>query len=217
METPLPITKVALVDDHRLFRAGLKEVINSFSGFKVSIEAEHGQDLIRKLFPDRIPDIALLDISMPIMDGFETARWLREHHPEVKLLALSMRDDHAAILRMLRSGVDGYILKNAAPAELRMALEAMEISGSYFTGSVSGVMREEMANPSPAAPPLTEEDIKFLELICTDLPYKAFEKPLNITGRAVEAKRERFFRRFGVKTRTALAVHAIRHGIVKLL
>lgn len=216
METTIPITKIALVDDHRLFREGLKEVINSFSGYTVTLEADNGKDLIRKLFPDRIPAIALLDISMPEMDGFETARWLREHHPQVRLLALSMRDDHAAILRMLKCGVDGYILKSADSAELRMALDALEISGSYFTGSVSEVLRQDMINPTPAAPPLTEEDLAFLELICTDLPYKAFEKPLNITERAVESKRDRFFRRFGVKTRTALAVYAIRNGLVKI-
>src|SRR4051794_5462884 len=99
--------RVVIVDDHKLFRKGILELVNDFEGFIVVWEAEHGKDLISKLKQDNLPEIILLDISMPVMDGYQTAEWLTKHHPEIKVLALSMHNDDDSILKMLKCGVNG--------------------------------------------------------------------------------------------------------------
>lgn len=210
------VTKVALIDDHRLFRKGLVELINGFSGYTVILEAEHGKDFIRKLFPEKIPAIVLLDISMPVMDGFETAKWLQEHHPDTKILALSMSNDEDTVLRMLKCGVDGYILKNADPSELRMALEALEVDGSYYSRSVSDILKRDLINDKQQRIELSEREIEFLKLACTELPYKSFSPFLHVSPRVVESIRESLFKKLDVASRVGLVLYAIKRGIFKL-
>lgn len=209
-------TKVALVDDHKLFRKGLLELINGFSGYTVILEAENGRDFIRKLFPEKLPAIVLLDISMPVMDGFETAKWLQEHHPDIKILALSMSNDEETVLRMLKCGVDGYILKNADPFELRMALEALEVDGSYYSSSVSEILKRGLISGRQFQTELSEREIEFLKLACTELPYKSFSPFLKVSPRVVESIRENLFKKLDVASRVGLVIYAIRSGIFKL-
>src|SRR5262245_14696593 len=115
---------LAIVDDHMLFRDGLAELINGFSEYKVIIEADNGLDMIKQLKTKDIPDIILLDINMKEMDGFETAGWLKEHHPEIKILVLSMYENENAIIRMLKLGARGYLLKDIRKKELELALSS---------------------------------------------------------------------------------------------
>ncbi|PRY09837.1 LuxR family two component transcriptional regulator [Pontibacter ummariensis] len=209
-------TKVALVDDHKLFRKGIMELINGFSGYSVTLEAENGKDFIRKLFPENIPSIVLLDISMPVMDGFETAKWLQENHPDVKILALSMSNDEETVLRMLKCGVDGYILKNADPSELRMALDALETNGSYYSNSISDILKRDLKGNKQGIVHLTDREIEFLKLACTELPYKSFAPIMNVSKRVVESTREILFKKLEVVSRIGLVTYAIKYGIVKL-
>lgn len=108
---------IGLADDHVLLRNGLASLIESL-GHKVIIQADNGAELIKKLDQTYQPDVLLLDINMPVMDGYETAAWLRKNRPLTNVLALSMYDDESAIIRMLRSGGKGYILKDCEPADL---------------------------------------------------------------------------------------------------
>lgn len=215
MQTP-ETTKVALVDDHKLFRKGLLELVSGFDGFSVSLEAEHGKDLIRKLNPESFPDIVLLDISMPVMDGFETALWLQEHHPDVKILSLSMNNDEETVVRMLKCGVDGYVLKNADPAELENALETLKADGSYYSSSVSEILKRDLTRKKQTVEDLTEREIEFLKLSCTELPYKSFAPFLNVSPRTVEAVRDALFKKLEVVSRVGLVIYAIRNGIYKI-
>ncbi|ARS35758.1 response regulator transcription factor [Pontibacter actiniarum] len=203
-------TKVALVDDHRLFRKGLLELINGFSDYTVTLEADNGKDLTHKLFPEKIPDIVLLDISMPVMNGYETAAWLQAHHPSIKILALSMGQEEETILRMLRCGINGYLLKTADPSELRMALDALLVNGSYYAGSVSEVLKKDLQGERLT---LTERELQVLRLACTELPYKAIAAELHLSPRAVETAREHLFQKLQVSSRVGLAVYAITHGL----
>lgn len=116
--------KVVLVDDHVLLRNGLAGLVKEL-GYTVLFEADNGKEFMQRLRPEELPDIVLLDINMPQADGFETAAWLRQFHPSVKILALSMYDDENSVIRMLKNGAGGYILKDAEPAELRRAMEAV--------------------------------------------------------------------------------------------
>ncbi len=120
---------VALIDDHILLRQGLATLVNSFPGYKVAFEADNGQQLVEKMKMAHPPAAVLLDINMPLMDGFETASWLKQHHPGVKILALSMSDEEETIIKMLQCGAHGYVLKNTTPDELQHALDTVMKKG----------------------------------------------------------------------------------------
>src|SRR5690349_20709343 len=115
---------VALIDDHVLLRNGLASMVSSFDDYTVSLEANNGRHFIEQLAPSSMPDLVLMDINMPEMDGFETTLWLRENHPEVKVLALSMYDNEQSIIRILKNGAKGYILKETEPKEFKSALDS---------------------------------------------------------------------------------------------
>lgn len=210
------ITKVALVDDHKLFRKGILELINGFSGYKVIWEAENGKEFIKKIEPEYLPDIVLLDISMPIMDGYETAQWMEQRFPEVKILALSMHDDDAIILKMLQSGVNGYVLKNADPAEVNAALKALVDKGSYYSSRVMDVLVKGLRGPKIPEVELSDREIEFLKLACTELPYKSFAPLLKVNPRTVEDCRDKLFKKLDVVSRVGLVIYALKHKIVNI-
>ena len=133
-------TKIVLVDDHKLFRKGIVELVNGFPGYTVVWEANNGKEFTEALPKSPLPDIVLLDITMPEMDGYETAAWLREHYPDLKVLALSMYDQEEAIIKMLTLGARGYILKDADPTELETAFHNLMDSGFYHSALVSGAL-----------------------------------------------------------------------------
>jgi two-component system invasion response regulator UvrY len=130
--------KVAVVDDHKLFRDGIVELIKGFSGYEVVIEADNGEDFVRQVGATGAPDLVLLDINMKFMDGFETAQWLRAQHPSVKILVLSMYDNENAVISMLRHGARGYVLKDIRKQELEHALSSLVTKGYYYTEMITG-------------------------------------------------------------------------------
>jgi len=208
--------RVALVDDHKLFRKGMLELINGFTDFEVVWEAENGKDFTQKISPQNLPDVVLLDISMPVMDGYETARWLEQRFPEVKILALSMHNDDETIMKMLKSGVNGYVLKNADPAELKIALKTLVQEGSYYDHRVTDILVKNINAPKKTNIELNDREIEFLKLACTELPYKSFAPLLKINPRLVEDTREKLFRKLEVVTRVGLVLYAIKNGIFKV-
>ena len=210
---------VALVDDHKLFRKGMVELINGFSGFSVRWEANNGLELTRLLQPGSLPDIVLLDINMPEMDGYETAVWLQGNYPQVKVLALSMYDKEEAIIKMLKSGARGYILKDADPADLRAALTDLVRKGFHYSDLVSGTLMSSINRgnePTPAGVvALTKREVEFLKLACTELTYKEIADRMDVGLRAVDGYREDLFKKLNVKNRVGLVMYAVKHNIVK--
>jgi DNA-binding NarL/FixJ family response regulator len=213
---PDKITKVVLVDDHRLFRKGIEGLINNFSGYTVIWEAENGKEFIQKLSHQNMPDVVLLDISMPIMDGYETAQWMEQRYPDVRILALSMHNDDETIMKMLKSGVNGYVLKNAEPTELKTALYSLEIEGSYYSSRITEILVKNFNKKKDVQVELSVREVDFLKLACTELPYKSFSPLLKIHPRVVEATREALFKKLHVSTRVGLVVYAIKNKIYKL-
>jgi two-component system, NarL family, invasion response regulator UvrY len=200
--------KVALVDDHKLFRKGMVELINDFPGYTVEWEADNGKDFTQAISSHNLPDIVLLDISMPVMDGFETAQWMHQHFPKVKILTLTSYKEHYKIMRMINAGVVGIILKNEDPSELLQALKSIEKDGGYFPHWVT-----KMILNWPGDIKLSDKEIRFLQLACTELPYKAFGPILQTAPRNVEAMRDSLFRKLEVVTRSGLILYAIKNGI----
>ncbi len=208
--------RIVIVDDHKLFRKGMLELVNDFEGYTVIWEAENGKEFTQKLKPENMPDIVLLDISMPIMDGFQTAEWISDHYPEIKTMALSMHNDDESIMKMLRAGVNGYILKNIDPAELKIALNALETEGTYYTGRIANLVVKSLSRKKTVRPDLLDREIEFLKLACTELPYKSFAPFLKCHPRVVESIRETLFRKLEVESRVGLVKYAIKNGIYSM-
>lgn len=214
--------KLAVVDDHKLFRDGLTELINGFSGYEVIIEADNGHDMIRQLKGEDLPEIVVLDINMKEMDGFETASWLKEHHPEIKILALSMYENENAIIRMLRSGASGYILKNVRKQELEQALSAIASKGYYYTELVTGKLIHAINTLDESTPGATlkeltsinQREIEFLKLACTELTYKDIADKMCLSIHTIDGYRDALFNKLNVKSRVGLVVYAIKNKIV---
>lgn len=209
---------VTLIDDHELIRQGLSSLISSFPNFRVLFEAGSGRDFISKLKPSALPDLVLMDVTMPDMDGFETCNWLRVNHPSVKVIALSVMDDEDAIIRMLKSGAKGYLLKNTNPAELLTAMESVIDRGYHFNDLVSNRVIKAINNSGrpeyeKSEIHLTEREITFLKLACTERSYKEIGTEMNVSSRTVETFRDNLFAKLELKTRIGLVLYAIKSKI----
>ena len=215
------MANIVLTDDHVLLRNGLASLVKSL-GHEVYFEANNGKDLIAKLNPEKIPDIILLDINMHEMDGYETASWLKENHPEIKVLALTMYDNENAIIRMLNCGAKGYILKDSDPDELELAIDSMMAKGHYYTEMVNNKLlialgkQEEEKNELKILLNLNDKEKHFLELCCTELTYKEIAEKMFISHRTVDNYRDVLFEKLHLKTRVGLVMFAIKNGIVTI-
>jgi DNA-binding NarL/FixJ family response regulator len=211
---------IALVDDHVLLRNGLAGLVKSL-GHEVLFEADNGRDLIDKLHPKLVPAIILLDINMPEMDGYETAKWLKKNYPGIKVLALSMYDNEHAVINMLKCGAKGYILKDSDPAQLKTALADLETKGYYYSDFISGKLinainhsdGEEIDHEHVH---LNEREKEFLRHSCSELTYKEIAEKMFVSPRTVDGYRDALFEKLHVKTRVGLVMYALRKGLVDM-
>lgn len=216
------MTYVALVDDHELLRTGLAAIINSFEGFKVALEANNGQQFIEKVKTKSPPDIVLLDITMPVMDGYETSIWIKANLPQTKVLVLSMLENDTAIIRMLKNGARGYILKDSKPKVFKDALDSIRDSGYFINELVSNklmhyINHEEVFDSDTfALNNLSENEVIFLKWICTDKTYKEIADEMCLSPRTIDTYRDNLFKKLDVKTRVGLAIFAIKNSIVNI-
>jgi len=212
-------TSIVLVDDHILFRKGMVELIGKFDGFIVDWEASNGLEFMKNLKLLGVPEIVLLDIAMPEMNGYDTAQWIKEKHPDIKILVLSMFDQEKAIIRMLKLGVDGFILKDAEPQELEKALEDIKEKGVYYSELVSGTMANTIKKGNEkkdGTAILNEREIKFLELACSELTYKEIADKMCLSFRTIDGYRDNLFSKLNVKSRVGLAIYAVKNGIINI-
>lgn len=214
-------TYIAIVDDHTMIRKGLVSLINHFPCYKVLFDAADGKDFIEQLKPPHVPDIVLLDINMPRMDGYTTAAWIKANYPEIKIIALSTMDAEASIIKMIRSGACGYILKDADTSELKMAMDEVMAKGFYYNEKVTKtVMRSinELAGQSAINTfvKLTDRELEFLRLACTEKTYREIAAEMFVSERTVDGYREALFKKLNVATRVGLVLYAVKNGLVKL-
>ncbi len=210
---------IALADDHVLLRNALASLINGFEAFRVVIQASTGKELVVEIRKGKIPEIAILDLSMPEMDGYQTARWLRDNYPEVRVLMLTMYDSEPTLIRLLQSGVKGFLKKDIHPSELKFALHSVMQYGYYYsshtTGKLANLFREKpRQNSALSRALLTEQEMQFLGLACSELTYKEIAQRMNLNPRSVDTLRDHLFNKLDVKSRVGLAIYSLKHGIV---
>jgi len=211
--------QVAIADDHTLLRKALARLIASFENYSVLFEAENGKEIKARITQNIIPDIVLLDVNMPEMDGYETVRWLYQHYPQIKVLALSMFSDEKTIIKMLRLGAKGYILKNIDPEELRNALDSVMKKNFYLSEYISGKIISGLhkdAGRDEAPVTLSEKEKEFLKLICTEITYKDIAARMFVSPRTVDEYRNTLFEKLKVKSRVGLVMYAMRNGLVEI-
>ena len=209
---------IAVVDDHTTFRKGLCTLIDLFQDYKVKLDAANGRDFIRQLDPGRLPDILLLDIVMPEMDGYAVCAWVTLHHPSIKVLALSTMDAEVAIIRMIRAGARGYLHKDADPAVLKAAFHDVLTGGYYYNGPVTRTTLPE--GPKTRAEEtvdlittLSERELTFLRLACSEKTYHEIAADMFLSVRTIDGYRDALFRKLQVSTRTGLVLFALKNGI----
>lgn len=213
--------KIALVDDHSLLRMGLASLMES-QGNTVLFEADNGKEFVNKLDANNLPQIVLMDINMPEMDGFETTQWLKQHYPGVLVLALSMYDNETSIIRMLKCGAKGYILKDSEPAELKTAIDNLLSKGFYYSDLVSGKLMhainkmDDETDDLKNLVPLNERETTFLKYTCTELTYREIADKMFVSPRTIDGYRDALFEKLKLKTRVGLVMYAIKNGIVNV-
>ncbi|MFN5913689.1 MAG: response regulator [Chitinophagaceae bacterium] len=212
------IIKVALADDHILLRNALASMINKNEKLKVIFEATNGKELIEQFKSNIIPDVVILDLNMPHMNGYETANFLNKNYPEVKTLMLTMYDSELALIRLLKVGVKGFMKKDIHPTELLFAIDSVHKNGYYYSPQTSsklaGLFRDDDSINFIDKIMLNESEISFLKLVCTEMTYKEIASELNLNPRSIDSMRDNLFTRLDIKSRVGLAMFAIKHGIV---
>lgn len=214
-----PMIKLAIVDDHVMLRHALAANINEFENIRVTNQFSSGKELIEALPTIPTPDIIILDLNMKEMSGIETARWLKEQKPAIKVLVLTMYDSELTMIQLLQAGVRGILHKSASPVDLQQAILNIAKEGQYYSNHTTSKLINLVKSKSEGKKALEnvildETEISFLKLACSDMTYKEVAMRMKLNPRAVDALRDQLFVKLDVKSRVGLAIVSLRHGIV---
>ncbi len=215
----LTMLKLAVADDHELFRKGFISMLSQVPDFEFVVEASHGQDLLDKLSSVRT-DVVLLDLQMPVLDGIQTAEILHDRHPEVRIIVVSMYDEDRFVIHMLEKGVHGYLLKDSTPAEVEKAIRRVHAEGFYYSDFVTRAMHRKMvvSNSSPVLHSagkiaLSSRETDVLQLLCDGMSTAEISEKLYISVRTVEGHRLRLLEKMGVKNTVAAVAYALKNHL----
>lgn len=209
--------KIVIVDDHLLFSNSLKKLIEGFADYEVVRQLGNGKALIEYLErTHEAPDLILLDVKMPVMDGKATMDWLSANRSDLNILVLSMDDEESTIIHMLRKGAKGYILKDIDPKEFREALDNVLHKGFYHSERVSAVLLGEIYKPSSPEIQLNDRELLFLDLACSDKTYKEIASEMFLSPKTIDGYRATLFKKLNVRSRVGLAMYAIKNGLVEI-
>ncbi|HNO30033.1 MAG TPA: response regulator transcription factor, partial [Chitinophagales bacterium] len=219
-----PMIRLALADDHTLVRSGLKILLNGFDGFSVVCEAANGLEMLQWLrTTNATADIVLLDVGMPVMDGFETALRISEEFPQVKVVALSVYDETNTVAKMIENGAAAYLLKDADPEIVRETLLQVYAKGYFYSKRVlDSVMQYKLSSiatddkkSSIVLKPidtLSSREKEFIKYCCSELTYKEIADKMSVSQRTVDGYRESVFSKLDLKSRTGIVLFAVHQG-----
>ncbi|MFB9841332.1 response regulator transcription factor [Mucilaginibacter ginsenosidivorans] len=211
---------LAIADDHKIFRNGLKATLEDCADFNLVIEASNGKELIGQL-ATRTPDVILMDIKMPEMDGMQTTAHIHQNFKDIKVLALSMHNEDKYIVDMMKAGASGYLLKNAEPEEIIEAISTVYNKGFYFNEHLSVTLIKQLVGPGQAdagqqSIELNDREIEVLKLVCQEYSNQEIADKIFLSVRTVEGYRARLFEKTGSKNLVGLVIFAIKRGIISV-
>lgn len=209
---------VVIVDDHTLLSQAIQAMVDTFEKFKVLYTCKNGQDLVDKFSSgtNNIPDVVLMDINMPIMNGIEATAWIAKTHPNVNVMALSVEDEDTTILNMLKAGAVGYLLKDTEKSVLEKALIEIVENGFYHTKSVTNLLMKSISGTDNNQIVLKDREIEFLKLACSELTYKEVADKMCLSPKTIDGYRNSLFVKLNVKNRVGLVMYAIKNKIYTL-
>ncbi|OQP50752.1 DNA-binding response regulator [Niastella yeongjuensis] len=211
---------VAVVNDHILLRNGLANLIRGLETYAILFEANNGKDFIKQLQPRYLQEVVVQDITMPERDGYETALWLKRNYPGIKILALSQYDNEHSIIRMMRNGSKGYILKDIDPLQFRRVLDSLLRKGFFYSELITGKLihavsqLDESDEALKSIVSLNAREIDFLKFVCSEMTYKEIAEKMFLSARTIDGYRDALFEKLNVKSRVGLVLFAIKNNIV---
>lgn len=205
--------RIALADDHALFRKSLRMLIDYFGDMQVVLEAENGAELLQKLKNISV-DVVLLDLQMPVMDGFETGQQLRLLYPQIKILVLTLLSDKESVHKTLQWGADGYLTKNTEPSVLKLALERIHINGFYLDKEVAATLNA--LDNDDVAVDFTKREHQIIRLSAKDYSTKEVAEELGISYRTIETFKAKLIDKTNSKSFMGVVLYAIKHKMIKL-
>lgn len=222
----MPLTqpmRLALVDDHTLFRKGMVSLLEvATNDYSILFEASNGLEMQEKINADNQPDIILMDINMPGINGFESVQWLSANYPLVKVLVVSMIEKEESIVRMLQLGVKGYLCKDVEPKELGEALAAIMNKGFYYTDFITGKLVHSLQNNTaernalPTDYNMSDREREFLQHACSEFTYNEIAAKMFLSPKTIDGYRNALFEKLNVKSRVGLVLFAIKNDFYKL-
>jgi DNA-binding NarL/FixJ family response regulator len=207
--------QIAIIDDHMLFRNGLAALLTEFAELQIVFQANNGRQMQELIATLPAPNVVLMDVNMPSLDGIATTAWLKAHYPDVQVLALSMFNEEKEVIAMLRSGASGYLVKDSDPKQLLEAIKAVHQHGIYLNEMVSGkLLHSVMHNRQQET--FSSRELEFLRYCCTELTYKEIANQMNVSVRTIDNYRDALFNRLFLRSRTGLVLYCIKNRIVNL-
>jgi DNA-binding NarL/FixJ family response regulator len=215
----MEIIKVAIADDHKIFRKGVILSLRSFTNIKFVLEAENGEELLNGIAVAE-PDVVLMDLRMPLKDGIETTKVLSKQYPHIHVIVLSMYEDDRFVSHMMENGANGYLLKNAEPQEIRRAIMDVYEKGYYLNNFVNRILLKKAHAKQKVIPSLnneitlTDKEKDVLRFICMEFTAQEIAQKMEISPRTVEAIKDRLMERFGSKNTAGLVFFAVKNNLV---
>ncbi|RPD48968.1 MULTISPECIES: response regulator transcription factor [Chitinophagaceae] len=215
----MEVIKVAIADDHKIFRKGVVLSLRPFTNIRFVLEADNGEELLNNL-PASIPDVVLMDLRMPVKDGIETTKQLSKQYPQIHVIVLSMYEDERFVYHLMENGAHGYLLKNAEPQEIRKAIMDVHEKGYYLNNFVNRILLKRAHAKQKTAPSLSQEitlsdkEQEVLKLICMEYTAQEIAQKMEISPRTVEAIKDRLMVRFGSKNTAGLVFFAVKNNLV---
>ncbi len=215
----MDFVKVAIADDHKIFRKGVILSLRQYTNIKFVQEADNGQDLINGL-PESNPEIILMDLKMPVKDGIETTKYINKHFPSIRVIILTMYEDERFVGHLMDSGANGYLLKSTDPAEIKKAISDVMRTGFYLNSFVNKILIKKNYAKQKFNPNLSNEIViserekEVLTLVCMEYTAQEIAQKMDISARTVEAIKDRLMERFGVKNSVGLVFYSMKNSLI---